>query len=79
MEPAFEAGDYVLVRRGRVPRDARAAGLVVCVRRPDERLLLKRVVGLPGIVACPRGTGVSLMLRTWRGTWSGSAVCTRID
>jgi signal peptidase I len=48
MEPAFEAGDYVLVRRGRVPGDTRAAGVVVCMRGPDQRLLLKRVVGLPG-------------------------------
>src|SRR5688500_11992392 len=47
MTPAFEAGDCVLVRRVPVPRGEHAAGLVVCVRGPDERLLLKRIVGVP--------------------------------
>ena len=48
MTPAFEAGDYVLVRRGVPPRGDDATGLVVCVRGPENRLLLKRIVGIPG-------------------------------
>jgi signal peptidase I len=48
MTPAFEPGDYVLIRRAALPRSARAAGTVVCARGPDDRLLLKRVVGVPG-------------------------------
>ena len=47
MTPALKPGDYVLVYRARVPLGA-AAGLVVCVRGPDDRLLLKRVVCVPG-------------------------------
>ena len=48
MSPALEAGDFVLVRRGHPPADARAAGLVVHVRGLDGRPLIKRVVGGPG-------------------------------
>ncbi|MFA7297488.1 MAG: signal peptidase I [Dehalococcoidia bacterium] len=48
MTPAFEDGDYVLVRRGHPPRGDAATGLVVCVRGPEDRLLLKRIVGIPG-------------------------------
>jgi signal peptidase I len=48
MTPALAPGDCVLVRRTRPPLDVRASGLVVCVRGPSERLLLKRVVGVPG-------------------------------
>jgi len=48
MTPAFEAGDYVLVLRARPPRGDAATGLVVCVRGPEDRLLLKRIVGIPG-------------------------------
>jgi signal peptidase I len=48
MRPAFEPGDYVFVRRARIARDVSAAGLPVCVRGPDARLLLKRIVGVPG-------------------------------
>lgn len=48
MTPALEPGDCVIVRRTQVPLDVRASGLVVCVRGPDERLLLKRIVGVPG-------------------------------
>lgn len=48
MTPALAPGDCVLVRRARPPLDARASGLVVCVRGPGDRLLLKRVVGVPG-------------------------------
>jgi signal peptidase I len=48
MTPTFEDGDYVLLRRGRLPAGEAASGLVVCVRGPDGRLLLKRIVGVPG-------------------------------
>lgn len=48
MTPAFEDGDYVLVRRGTPPRGDAATGLVACVRGPEDRLLLKRIVGIPG-------------------------------
>ena len=44
MTPAFEAGDYVLVRRGVPPRGDDATGLVVCVRGPENRLLLGHVL-----------------------------------
>lgn len=46
MTPALEPGDYILVWRRRLPRDA--FGLVAYLRGPDARPLLKRVVGLPG-------------------------------
>ena len=48
MVPALLAGDWLLVRRGSLPSDAHAYGLVVTARAPEGRLLLKRVVGLPG-------------------------------
>ena len=48
MTPAFEPGDFLLVRRAPLPPDDRACGLVVCARGPDDRLLLKRIVGVPG-------------------------------
>jgi signal peptidase I len=48
MIPSFEDGDFVLVRRRPVPSGLAAAGLVVCVRGPEDRLLLKRVIGVPG-------------------------------
>lgn len=48
MTPGFEDGDFVLVRRRPVPAGLDAAGLVICVRGPEDRLLLKRVVGVPG-------------------------------
>ena len=48
MTPSFEDGDYVLVLRTRPPRGDAATGLVVCVRGPEDRLLLKRIVGIPG-------------------------------
>jgi signal peptidase I len=46
MSPALEPGDYILVRRGRLPHDA--AGLVVYLQGPEQRPMLKRVIGLPG-------------------------------
>ncbi|GAB3425404.1 S26 family signal peptidase [Flindersiella endophytica] len=62
MEPTFQAGDRVLVRRRRLPRVR--AGEVVVVRRPDRMIRLpgqeaepmerewnlKRAVALPGDV-----------------------------
>jgi signal peptidase I len=48
MTPALEDGDWLLIRRGAPPQGDRAFGLVVTARAPEGRLLLKRVVGLPG-------------------------------
>ena len=48
MAPTFAEGDFVLVHRQPIVRDDGACGLVVCLRGPDERLLLKRIVGIPG-------------------------------
>lgn len=51
MTPALQPGDFVLLRRGAPPL-GREYGLIVAVRDPrpdgDGRLLLKRVIGLPG-------------------------------
>lgn len=51
MAPALQPGDFLVLRRG-APDPARAFGQVVATRDPrpegDRRLLLKRVVGLPG-------------------------------
>lgn len=48
MTPTLEPGDCVIVRRRRPPLDVRASGQVVCVYAPSGRLLLKRVIGVPG-------------------------------
>jgi len=48
MAPALEAGDWLLVRRRGLPDGEHAFGLVVTARAPEGRLLLKRIVGLPG-------------------------------
>lgn len=52
MTPAFRPGDFLLARRtslrSGLPRDERACGLVVCAQGPDGRVLLKRIVGVPG-------------------------------
>ena len=48
MAPALKAGDWLVVRRRDCPAGERAFGLVVTARAPEGRLLLKRVVGLPG-------------------------------
>jgi len=48
MSPALEPGDFLLVRLGGAPRDQRAAGRIVLAAGPEERLLLKRVVAVPG-------------------------------
>jgi signal peptidase I len=48
MTPALAEGDFLIVRRG-PPRAGEAAfGQIVAARAPNDRLLLKRVVGLPG-------------------------------
>jgi len=45
MLPALEAGDWLVVRRGlpEIP-----TGVIALARDPSGRLLLKRVIGLPG-------------------------------
>jgi signal peptidase I len=48
MSPALRSGEYLLLRRGGVPRGERAYGEIVALRDASGRLLLKRVVGLPG-------------------------------
>jgi signal peptidase I len=54
MHPALQPGDWLLLRRGAPPTGpgagarAHAFGLVVTARDRSGRLLLKRIVGLPG-------------------------------
>jgi signal peptidase I len=48
MAPALQPGDYVIVRRGPPPEGERAFGHVVALRDASGRMLLKRIVGLPG-------------------------------
>lgn len=48
MTPALRPGEYLLLRRGGLPRGERAYGEIVALRDGGGRLLLKRVVGLPG-------------------------------
>ncbi|MCY4639053.1 MAG: signal peptidase I [Chloroflexi bacterium] len=52
MRPALEPGDWLLLRRGAPSPDLLASGeafgLVVAARSPGGRLLLKRLIGLPG-------------------------------
>jgi signal peptidase I len=48
MAPALQAGDWVLVHRSSLPPGQHAAGLIAYLRGPDERPLLKRVIGVPG-------------------------------
>lgn len=47
MSPALRPGDFILLRRG-IPPASRAAGRIVAARAPGGRLVLKRIVGLPG-------------------------------
>ena len=51
MTPALQSGDFLLVRAGPPPR-GRAYGQIVLTEDPrpegEQRLLLKRIVGLPG-------------------------------
>lgn len=48
MLPALEAGDWLVVRLFDGPPPALEAGTIALARDPRGRLLLKRVVGLPG-------------------------------
>lgn len=54
MTPALAPGDYLLVRRQTPARPLamltgqRARGQIVAARGPEGRLLVKRIVGLPG-------------------------------
>ena len=52
MRPALEPGDWLVLRRGAPSAEqlasGAASGLVVAARSPDGRLLIKRIVGLPG-------------------------------
>ena len=52
MRPALEPGDWLLLRRGApspsLLASGEAFGLVAAARSPGGRLLLKRIVGLPG-------------------------------
>ncbi len=48
MSPTLEPGDWLLLRRGPPSANESAFGLVVAARDRYGRLLLKRIVGLPG-------------------------------
>lgn len=48
MTPALQPGDWLIVRRGTPPDGASTFGCIVVARESGGRLLLKRVVGLPG-------------------------------
>ena len=48
MLPSLHPGDYLVVRRGAPPRGDAAFGRIVATRDEVGRLLLKRIVGLPG-------------------------------
>jgi len=48
MSPALLPGDYLLLRRRPLPPGETAFGHIVAMRDGERRLLLKRVVGLPG-------------------------------
>ncbi len=61
MSPALLPGDFVLLRRGPPPRDARAFGRIVATRDAAGRLLLKRVTGLPGETLAPGASGELLI------------------
>ena len=47
MTPALQAGDWLIVRRG-APASGVAYGAIALARDASDRLLLKRVIGLPG-------------------------------
>lgn len=61
MSPALQPGDFVLLRRGPPPRDARTFGRIVATRDGTGRLLLKRVIGLPGETLTPGASGELLI------------------
>lgn len=48
MTPALRPGEYLLLRRAELPEGEAAFGRIVAMRDRSGRLLLKRVVGLPG-------------------------------
>ncbi|MEX2228408.1 MAG: signal peptidase I, partial [Dehalococcoidia bacterium] len=48
MHPALQPGDYLIVRRGPPEAGVAAFGRIAALRDTEGRLLLKRVVGLPG-------------------------------
>ena len=48
MTPTLVPGEYLLLRRDSLADGARAYGQIVALRDQSGRLLLKRVVGLPG-------------------------------
>lgn len=48
MTPALLPGEYLLLRRDALAEGERAYGQIVALRDQSGRLLLKRVVGLPG-------------------------------
>ena len=48
MTPTLTSGEYLLLRRGPPPNGSAARGLIVAAHGPDGRLLLKRIVGVPG-------------------------------
>ncbi|MDP6606779.1 MAG: signal peptidase I [Dehalococcoidia bacterium] len=48
MTPALLPGEYLLLRRARLPEGETVFGRIVATRDRSGRLLLKRVIGLPG-------------------------------
>ncbi len=48
MTPALLPGEYLLLRRGSLADSAQAYGQIVALHDQSGRLLLKRIVGLPG-------------------------------
>ncbi len=58
MQPALEAGDWLVVRLLDADSPPLEAGAIALARDPSGRLLLKRVVGLPGETIELRDAGV---------------------
>jgi signal peptidase I len=58
MSPALEAGDWLVIRRGVPASGGLAAGSIALARDASDRLLLKRVIGLPGETIELRDGGV---------------------
>jgi signal peptidase I len=48
MTPALEAGDWLVIRRTAPASGTLPFGVIALARDPSQRLLLKRVTGLPG-------------------------------
>lgn len=72
MHPALQPGDYLVLRRGAPEPGASAFGRVVALRDPEGRLLLKRIVGLPG-EALRVGTAVQVSGRVLVEPYAGGA------